>query len=91
VADAYCELTDLLVASCAHCKGISDELAYSCGHIRCEPYSECQLADPADFGPWFTARRAGRCAGCRADVEGGDRIRADGRGGYLCESCGGQT
>jgi hypothetical protein len=87
VADAYCELTDLLVASCGHCKGIG-EPAYSCGHIRCEPYSECQLADPADLGPWFAARLAGRCAGCRAGVAEGDRIRADGQGGYLCEPCG---
>jgi hypothetical protein len=71
--EAYCALTDLLVASCAHCKGIPD--------VSDRP-------GPADYGPWFTARRDGRCGGCPAPVLAGDQIRADGRGGYLCESCG---
>lgn len=73
MARDYCELTDLLVVSCGHCKGIRDEPEH---------------ADPADFGPWFTARRDGWCAGCKTTVETGDRIRADGQGGYLCGTCG---
>jgi DNA-directed RNA polymerase subunit RPC12/RpoP len=37
------------------------------------------------LGPWFYY---GSCAGCGADIEPDDEIRADGDGGYLCEDCG---
>lgn len=42
-------------------------------------------------GPWFGALYAGACSnlGCRIDE--GDRIRADGQGGYECEDCGDET
>jgi hypothetical protein len=69
----YCELTDLPVASCAHCRGIT---------------GEPDRPDPADFGPWFAARLAGWCAGCKTRVSAGDRIRADGQARYMCEACG---
>jgi hypothetical protein len=46
-------------------------------------------ADPSGFGPWFEARYEGECAGCWCFIDEGDRIRADGEGGYLCEDCGG--
>lgn len=44
-------------------------------------------ADP-EKGPWFGAMYIGACSnlGCRIDE--GDRIRADGQGGYECEDCG---
>lgn len=38
-------------------------------------------------GPWFRASFAQDCARCGGEVEPGDRIRADGDGGYEC--CGG--
>lgn len=45
-------------------------------------------ADPANFGPWFSAAYPGRCSGCDKRTGTEDRIRADGEGGYLCEDCG---
>lgn len=39
-------------------------------------------------GPWFAAGYNGFCSGCGDDIEEGDRIRADGDGGYECEECG---
>lgn len=35
-------------------------------------------------GPWFAARYAGRCPNCHEPYDEGDRIRADGDGGYEC-------
>lgn len=39
-------------------------------------------------GPWFGAMYDGHCDGCGDDIFEGDRIRADGAGGYECENCG---
>ena len=39
-------------------------------------------------GPWFGAMYAGTCDSCFDRIEEGDRIRADGKGGYECEDCG---
>lgn len=44
-----------------------------------------------ELGPWFEARYDGHCADCGGATIGGDRIRADGYGGYLCEDCGEQA
>jgi hypothetical protein len=41
-----------------------------------------------DFGPWITSRYAGQCAGCGERWPAGGRIRSDGSGGWLYESCG---
>lgn len=44
--------------------------------------------DPVDGkGPWFGALYDGRCSSCDDAIYEGDRIRADGQGGYECE-CG---
>jgi hypothetical protein len=40
------------------------------------------------MGPWFDARFDSECDDCGAPIEAGDRIRADGTGGYICETCG---
>jgi hypothetical protein len=40
------------------------------------------------FGPWFDAGYGGECDGCGDDIASGDRIRADGEGGWLCSICG---
>lgn len=42
----------------------------------------------AEKGPWFGAMYDGRCSVSECRIEGGDRIRADGSGGYECEDCG---
>lgn len=44
--------------------------------------------DVAEKGPWFGAMYDGRCSGCEDAICEGDRIRADGTGGYECEDCG---
>lgn len=45
------------------------------------------LADP-EKGPWFGALYAGECSSLGCSIAEGDRIRADGLGGYECEDCG---
>lgn len=45
--------------------------------------------DPVDDkGPWFGAMYDGTCSDCDGAIFEGDRIRADGQGGYECEDCG---
>lgn len=45
--------------------------------------------DPFDRpGPWFPAGFEQDCDGCYRAISAGDAIRADGSGGYECESCG---
>jgi len=39
-------------------------------------------------GPWFGAMYDGRCSVNECQIHEGDRIRADGEGGYECEDCG---
>lgn len=39
-------------------------------------------------GPWFGAQFGGYCGSCADQLYEGDRIRADGHGGYECEDCG---
>jgi hypothetical protein len=42
-----------------------------------------------ELGPWVTATYDGRCDGnCGGPITSGEEIRADGQGGWLCESCG---
>jgi len=44
--------------------------------------------DVAEKGPWFGAMYGGRCSVNECAIYEGDRIRADGQGGYECEDCG---
>lgn len=39
-------------------------------------------------GAWFTATYAGQCDDCGSHIFPGEQIRADGEGGWICESCG---
>lgn len=45
--------------------------------------------DVSDKGPWFGAMYDGRCSVNECAIFEGDRICADGQGGYECEDCGG--
>lgn len=38
-------------------------------------------------GPWFGANYPGKCTTCEDRFDEGDRIRADGEGGWECENC----
>jgi hypothetical protein len=49
---------------------------------------ETQGDDVAEKGPWFGAMYEGRCSVSECRIYEGDRIRADGEGGYECEDCG---
>lgn len=44
--------------------------------------------DATNKGPWFGALYDGRCSVSECKIYEGDRIRADGQGGYECEDCG---
>jgi hypothetical protein len=71
MAEPRCELTDLLVSQCGHCRPPAEP-----------PPPEL------DVGPWFAAGYPGRCSLGEETIREGDRIRADGEGGYLCRACG---
>ena len=71
-----CAVTELLVDQCG------------CPQHRGEPAPEER--DDRALGPWFTASYPGRCSDCDTSFEPGDRIRADGEGGYLGTCCGGE-
>jgi hypothetical protein len=61
---------------------ITDLPTDQCAHCRPPPPEP-----PRQLGPWFTAQYDGTCSeGC--PIEAGDQIRADGEGGWLCETCG---
>ena len=73
VTEERCEHSDLPVSQCAHCRPPAPE----------------PPRDTAAFGPWFEAQFGSDCDGtCGGEIEAGDTIRADGEGGYLCQSCG---
>lgn len=49
---------------------------------------ERRVTHGEDKGPWFGAMYEGRCSVSECLISEGDRIRADGQGGYECEDCG---
>lgn len=53
------------------------------------PEVEQTTSKPVEMGPWFDATYDGTCSDGECEFEAGDRIRADGNGGYLCRECGG--
>lgn len=40
------------------------------------------------LGPWITAGYGSDCNGCGGHIDEGDRIRANGEAGWLCDECG---
>lgn len=69
----------------AECKHLIDP-ASAC--LDCSPPAVPPLSDPSLRGPFFIAARDGECDHCGDDICTGDAIRADGEGGWLCETCG---
>ncbi len=67
----------------AYC--IHDLDSAACG--TCNPLVR-KASAPELWGSWFGAAYGGECEGCGDGIAPGDRIRADGEGGYLCSACG---
>lgn len=53
-----------------------------------DPAPTVDVVDDTNKGPWFGAMYDGRCSVSECRIYEGDRIRADGQGGYECEDCG---
>lgn len=73
-----CELTELYVDQCTHCrpKTAPDAVA--------EFLAEREIL----LGLWFPAAYPGHCDQCGVSFDQGDQIRADGEGGWVAECCG---
>jgi hypothetical protein len=63
---------DLAPPSCAVCNGAEKRAK----------------TERPERGRWFFARFGGVCSDCGGEFGAGEKIRADGNGGYLCEDCG---
>lgn len=68
----------------AECKHLIDP-ASAC--LDCHPPA-VPLPGSSLWGPFFQASYEGECDHCGDDIYPGDAIRADGEGGWLCETCG---
>jgi hypothetical protein len=60
---------------------ITELIASQCAHCR-------RLPDPPVYGRWYRAKTTLVCRDCGDDIESGDRVRAAGHGGVVCEDCG---
>lgn len=69
-----CATTDLYLNQCAHCR----------------PATTTARTTTAGLGPWIAAKYPGTCAGCGAQFDLFDRIRADRAGGWFADCCGNQ-
>lgn len=72
-----CDLSELLVTDCAHCRKTQDPFA--------EPTRTHRGG--GTMGPPITASYPGKCA-CGEWFNAGEPIRADGDGGWLARCCG---
>ena len=78
-----CEVTELEVTGCAHCRGIKSP----------DEEARDQRNRLLATGAWFAAIYPGRCTRCNEPFEVGTAIRwneypFDGFGGWLAECCG---
>jgi hypothetical protein len=71
-AEPRCTITELLTSACSHCRPTPPPAGLSRDRL----------------GPWFAGSYGGTCTSCGGRFETGDRIRADGDGGYLGDCCG---
>lgn len=71
-----CAVTDLIVEQCAHCVAPSKP-------TPADPFGTLAGA----LGRWFRSMYDGTCSRCDDRFEAGDRIRADGEGGYEAYAC----
>lgn len=68
-----CDLTELPVTDCAHCRDHTEET---------KDRASVTVGQP------FTANHPGRCGGCDEPIHVGDEIaRAAESSGYLCKEC----
>ena len=70
-----CEVTDLLVDGCAHCRGNT---------VTPDEEAAAELAATA---PWFHAVHPGRCSRCETPFTPGTPIRMDIPYGWLATCC----
>ena len=70
---------------CKHDIDVSVSRCGSCTPPAQDPDAPPRL--PGMTGPWFPARHPGHCDQCDEGIAEGDLIRADGEGGWQCESC----
>lgn len=67
-----CDTTELLVDQCG------------CPQHRSGQTPQEEAAERRQPGPWFTAAHPGVCSATDVEFKAGDRIRADGAGGWEC-------
>jgi hypothetical protein len=72
-AEPRCELTELLVSACAHCRG--HDLA-----------DRGDTLPPVQF--WTTARYDGGCPACHGRITAGERLARLTDGAWVCQDCG---
>jgi hypothetical protein len=75
----YCEMSDLPVESCAHCRTGSRTLP--------DTMFQANEMDASKLGPQVPAKYHGQCTGCGAPIRPGDLIRSDGVSGWVDEQC----
>ena len=64
---------------------ITELLSAECAHCK---GVDLPRDEQPERGPWFPARYIGLCSACGWEFSLGEKIRADGRGGYLADCCG---
>lgn len=71
----YCEFCDLPLEQCAH------------GRPAARSRDTMIIANEGQHGRWIDAKFHGTCSGCGDHISPGERIRADGEGGWECADC----
>lgn len=83
-ATARCDLTDLLVDQCAHCR--KHDLDFDPAAL--DEGIELVDRDQSEYGPPFPAQYPGRCTDCGQRIHEGDTIRSCVlAGGYVHDGC----
>jgi hypothetical protein len=83
---ARCDLTELLVEDCAHCRGNDKTIEEQATAERLELRARLLSGAVHSITSWFPARYPGHCAGCGTGFGEGTAIRTLALG-YLAECC----
>jgi hypothetical protein len=86
MGEERCEISDLPVSMCGHCRGTEAQEA-PFGAESVDLGFGAAVESVTEYGPLFFAARYGPCSGCETGIVPDDTIRADGQGGYLHEDC----